>query len=133
MQVTEPTLAQLEAALPALCEVLATLSRLRVLQVHLTTDIQVFDKVGHRGDSIMAAKMMAKACPTLQYINIGRMTFVATRLTPAPASTEELEPVVREMNILIESAEVVQFFEAECIDSMTIDKASGLSLLFSSL
>lgn len=112
-QVTEPTLEQLEAAMPALCEVLATLSRLRVLQVHLATDVQVFDKVGHRGHSIMAAKMMAKACPTLQYISIGRMTFVATRPISALASTEELEPVVREMNMSTESAEAMQFFEAK--------------------
>ncbi|OAA78638.1 hypothetical protein LEL_05461 [Akanthomyces lecanii RCEF 1005] len=112
-QPMQPTLEQLEAALPALCEVLATLSRLKVLQVHLATNSQVFKKVGHLEHSIMAAKMMAKACPALQYINIGRMTFVTTWPTPAPASTKELEPVVRKMNMLTESAEAVLFFEAD--------------------
>ena len=59
------------------------------------------------------AAMMAKACPSLQYINIGRLTFVKTWPTPAPVSTEELEPVMREMNMLTESAEAVLFFKAE--------------------
>ncbi len=105
-----PTLEQLEAALPDLYEVLATLSQLRILQVYLASPSQPYKRV-YPEHALMAAMMMAKACPTLQYINIGGTTFVARWPTRAPGSTEELEPVVSEMRMTTESAEALRFFQ----------------------
>ncbi|KAM0670233.1 hypothetical protein ACQRIU_000628 [Beauveria bassiana] len=104
-------LAQLEAALPVLCEVLKTLSRLKTFCVHFlnVTWGGLLDDDSECG--IVTAKWVAKACPTLQYIAVQDEVFVASWPTHAAGSTEEREPFVQYMTLRTESEEALNFFD----------------------
>ncbi|OAA36002.1 hypothetical protein BBO_08427 [Beauveria brongniartii RCEF 3172] len=107
----EANLARLEAALPALCEVLKTLSRLKIFCVQLlnVTSGGLLDEDSEC--ALMTAKWVAKACPTLQYIAVQDEIFVATWPTHAAGSTGEREPFVQHMTLRTESDEVLNFVQ----------------------
>ncbi|KAM3502139.1 hypothetical protein MY11210_009157 [Beauveria gryllotalpidicola] len=104
-------LAQLEAALPALCQVLKTLSRLKMICVQFLKATWGRFSDDDFTYALMTAKLVAKACPTLQYIAVQGIIFVATWPTHAAGSTEEPEPFVQQMTLRTESDNVVDFVE----------------------
>ncbi|KAM3427195.1 hypothetical protein MY4824_009593 [Beauveria thailandica] len=107
----EVNLAQLEAALPALCEVLKTLSRLKIFCVRFV-NVTWEDSWDEDSEfALMTAKWVAKACPTLQYIAVQDEIFVATWPTHVAGSTGEPEPFVQYMTLRTESDQVLNFVQ----------------------
>ncbi|KAJ3495151.1 hypothetical protein NLG97_g3596 [Lecanicillium saksenae] len=105
-----PLLEWFRDALPPYCEILATMTQLKLLQIDLQTPKEIMENSVEENHRTLA-KILATACPTLLHIDVDYMTFAITWPTLEPDSTEglELEPELEYLSVCDKIGEDAKF------------------------